>query len=274
MDAAATAAGDGRTTLEGAAAPVADEMDLVAPKADTFTTDKLIYTADVALRSYQFDQDYAAILSRIDEAKGYAGSTSVQGLPFSQNEGTGRIGSIEANIPQEQYQSFIEWLSTMGEITSNNQQVTNVSQQYTQVQIRIDSLQKQITRLQELIGKAENVADLIQLETQLSSVTTELEYMQSQMDSLDMQISYSTVNVTLTEMESAQTQAPSSERTFGQRMKDALAQGWKRFTGSLQSWSLGFIKALPYFVLWLVVLAVAIGIVMLVIHTRRRRKKP
>lgn len=234
--------------------------------------DKLIYTATVSLRSYSFDEDYTALRAKAAELGGYVDVSSVEGLPFTQSEGDGRQGQLQIRVPQEQYQALLAYVSQLGEVTSSEESVSNITQQYTETQIRAESLKTQIARLQELMGQAENIEDIIALESQLSSVTSELEYFETQLKQMDQQVAYSTVSVTVTEMPTASDPVPVSGRGFGQRMADALRQGWNGFASGVQEWALGVVRALPVIVIWILVIAAIAGIIA-AIASRRRKKQ-
>ena len=234
--------------------------------------DKLIYMATVSLRSYSFDHDYAALRAKTEELGGYVDLSSVEGLPFTQSECDGRRGNLQIRVPQEQYKALLAYVNQLGEVTSSEESVSNITQQYTETQIRTDSLKTQIARLQELMGQAENIEDIIALESRLSSVTSELEYLEAQLKQMDQQVAYSTVSVTVTEMPTASDPVPASGRGFGQRMADALRQGWNGFASGVQEWALGVVRMLPVIVIWILVIAAIAGIIAAIISRRRKKQ--
>ena len=255
--------------------PVADRatMEVAGAPQQTASQDKLVYTASVSLQSYDFDSDYAALRAKAEELGGYVDVSSVEGLPFTQSEGSGRRGNMQIRVPQAQYETLLAYVNQLGEVTSSEESVANITQQYTETQIRADNLKAQIARLQELVSQAENIEDLIALESQLSSVTSDLESLETQLQHMDQQVAYSTVSVAVTEMPTASDPAPSSGRSFGQRMADALRQGWNRFQSGLQEWALGVVRALPVIVVWMLVIAAIAGIAAGVVHHRRKKKE-
>ena len=231
--------------------------------------EKLIYTANVSMRSYSFDEDYELLKEKVQTLKGYIDSNSVQGLPYTQSGGSGRYGTLQLRVPQNHYQQMMDYLADLGEITSTQENVTNITQQYTETAIRVENLQKQITRLQELMEKAEAIEDIIALEAQLTEVTSELEYVNSQLAGMDHDVSYSTIHVEMQEMRTGADPLPKTERSFWQRMGDALGEGWWNFVSGLEEFALNIVEALPT----LAVIAVAAAAVVGVVRKLRRRKK-
>jgi len=234
-------------------------------------TDKLIYTAEVNLNSYDFDGDWQCLMDKIRELGGYVESSSISGTAFTAEGGSGRYGWITARVPQEQYQGLTDYARGVGEETYFSSRVENVSTQYTEVQTRIASLQAQIKRLQELIAEARNMDDLITLEARLSEVTYELESYQGQKKSLDSQIDYSTINITMNEQRTASTITAPQTRSFGQRMADAFSDGWINFLSGAQSFFLSLAYNLFDLILFLVLAAALIALVIFLVRRRRYR---
>ena len=238
-------------------------------KPSAVMEEKLVYTADVQMRSYSFDEDYAALKDKVQALNGYIDRNYVEGLPYSQSGGNGRYGSLQLRVPQQSYSELMDWLKELGEITSTQETVSNITLQYTETKIRMENLEKQITRLQELLEKAESIEDIIALETQLTNVTSELEYVTGQLNSMDHDVNYSTVNVSLQEMRTSSDPLPTQQRSFGQRMADAFGEGWLNFVSGLEGFALNIVMAIPT----LAVIAVLIVIVVIVIQVIRKKKK-
>ena len=106
--------------------------------------------------------------------------------------------------------------------------------------------------------------DIIVLEERLSEVRYQLESMESQLRTLDNLVDYSTVNISVSEVQEL---TPVEQPTTGDRVRDG-------FLGSLENIRSGFVETgvwfvvnLPYFVLWGGVLVVVI----LLLRRRRRR---
>jgi len=93
-------------------------------------------------------------------------------------------------------------------------------------------------------------------------VQYQLENYTRQLKNMDQQVSYSTVDIRLSEVA---TLTPTGT-TFGERVADAFAGGWHGFVAFLQ----GFVLAVIY--LWPVLLVVGIIVALAVTLTKRRRK--
>ena len=116
------------------------------------------------------------------------------------------------------------------------------------------------------VGEA-GTADLLEIESQLSEVQYQLENYTRQLRSMDQQVSYSTVDIRLSEVA---TLTPTGT-TFGERIADAFAGGWQGFVVFIQ----GFILAVIY--LWPVLLVAGVIVVIvrkIVKHRRKNHPKP
>lgn len=250
------------------------QVGTVAPNAPETTpevlSEKLIYTGNINLNSYDFDADLKAVKEKADAVKGYIDSSWVNGQSFADN-GSGRVAELQLRVPQAEYRAVVDWLQTVGETTSISENVANVTSQYTEYTIRIENLQKQIDRLQELMSQAEDMNDIISLEYQLSSVTAELECMQGQLKDLDNRVSYSTVTVSIAERRTADDVVKPPVRTYGQKLADALAEGWDDFCENLANFVLWFVGNLGGILLWSSLLVGGPLVVLLVLLGKRRR---
>ena len=138
----------------------------------------------------------------------------------------------------------------------------NITSSYIDVQARLSALEAQRDRLNELADQAETTADLLEIESQLSDVQYQLENYTRQLKNMDQQVSYSTVDIRLSEVA---TLTPTGT-TFGERVVDAFADGWRGFVVFLQ----GFVLAVIY--LWPVLVVVGVIAAVVIAFIRHRRK--
>ena len=101
----------------------------------------------------------------------------------------------------------------------------------------------------------------------------EIESIERNLRNLDMQISYSTVSVDLQEVEVYTPTAP-VQRTFGEKLSDAFASGWRSFTRGIQRFVIGMAEALPALIILIVLVAAAIIVVRRIIKKRRAKQQP
>ena len=238
-------------------------------------TAKIIYTASVSIETTEFDKAVAALESQVQKIGGFVESSNVTGDTQYNSDGTttvvNRWAYYTVRIPCEQFESFLHETEGFGNVTSTSRDAQNVTSAYTDFEARLSSLNTQEERLLDMLAKSEDVETLIALEQRLSDVRYEIESIERNLRNYDMQIKYSTVDLDLREVE-IYTPTVSVTRTFGEKLSDSLADGWKSFTRSIQYLILDLASALPALILLAVIIVVVIVLVKKYRKKRRAKK--
>ncbi|MEA4966174.1 MAG: DUF4349 domain-containing protein [Oscillospiraceae bacterium] len=243
--------------------------------ADLSVTDKIIYSADLSLESTEFDQAVASIESMVTEFGGYIQSSSVNGDSRYNEDGTtsivNRYACYTIAVPSESFEEFLQRSGGVGNVLSQNRYAENISSQYTDTEARIESLQTQYDRLLAMMEKSTDVESLVALEERLSEVTYELESYERTLKDWDRQVAYSTITLNLQEVE-LYTPTASVTRTFGEKLGDALKDGWSGFVRGLQRVLIFLVGALPALLL-LAAIAVFVPLIIRKAIKRRAARK-
>lgn len=254
------------TTESDGAVPAPDGGETISVDAE-----KIIYTAYLALETTQFDEAVAAIESLIAGSGGYIQSSNVQGDTRYNSDGStsvvNRFAYYTVAVPSEGLEDFLSASGTIGNVTSQSLDGQNITSSYTDTEARIESLRVQEERLLAMLEESGDLESLIQLEQRLSEVTYEIESYQRQLDNWDRQVAYSTVTLELSEVE-AYTPTAAVTRSFGEKMGDALSDGFSSFVRFLQNFALFVAESLP----GLLLLAAVVAGIVFGVRRRRRRK--
>ena len=217
--------------------------------------EKIIYTADIALETKDYDAARAALEQALAEAGGWMENSN----EYSYDNA--RSLSMTLRVPAENYESFLAAAGETASLVRRSESADDVTAQYTDVAGRIANLEGQRDRLRELQAGAETLSDLLDIEAQLSEVQYQLESWQGQLDWYDDQIASCTVTVRLQEVE---TYTPTGDN-FLERLGSAFAEGWQNFVRGLAA------VAVALAGLWPVVVIVAAAVAAVVVIRRRRR---
>ena len=228
------------------------------PDSTDETAQKIIYNADINMESTDFDAARDTLLAAVDDCGAWMEYSSLSGDAKDHD----RYAYYTVRVPVENYRTFLAAVGEAGSVLDLSETAENITSSYIDVQARLSALEAQRDRLNELADQAETTADLLEIESQLSDVQYQLENYTRQLKSMDQQVSYSTVDIRLSEVA---TLTPTGT-TFGERVVDAFADGWRGFVVFLQ----GFVLAVIY--LWPVLLVVGIIVALAVTLTKRRRK--
>ena len=228
------------------------------PDSTDETAQKIIYNADINMESTDFDAARDTLLAAVDDCGAWMEYSSLSGDAKDHD----RYAYYTVRVPVENYRTFLAAVGEAGSVLDLSETAENITSSYIDVQARLSALEAQRDRLNELADQAETTADLLEIESQLSDVQYQLENYTRQLKNMDQQVSYSTVDIRLSEVA---TLTPTGT-TFGERVADAFAGGWHGFVAFLQ----GFVLAVIY--LWPVLLVVGIIVALAVTLTKRRRK--
>ena len=218
------------------------------PDSTDETAQKIIYNADINMESTDFDAARDTLLAAVDDCGAWMEYSSLSGDAKDHD----RYAYYTVRVPVENYRTFLAAVGEAGSVLDLSETAENITSSYIDVQ----------ARLNELADQAETTADLLEIESQLSDVQYQLENYTRQLKNMDQQVSHSTVDIRLSEVA---TLTPTGT-TFGERVVDAFADGWRGFVVFLQ----GFVLAVIY--LWPVLLVVGIIVALAVTLTKRRRK--
>jgi len=262
--AAPMAAGEAmEETVEMESDGLSENMDVNAINLETDR--KLIYRADYYIETTTFDTDYDLIVSKLGILGGYAQNTYVDGTKPVEYGDRGRHAQLYLRIPISKYDEFLSALEGIGNILSKSQTTDDVSAQYFDTEARIRVLNTQLTRLESLLEKADKLEDIITLEREITDVMYELDRYEGQKRQLDNLIDYTTVSISLTEVNEIST-ISESEKGLGQRIAEAFKDVSKGFLRFLEGLAVVIVAGSP---IW-----ISIGIiVVLIVWLSRRGKK-
>ena len=233
------------------------------PDATDETAQKIIYNADIRMESTDFNAARDSLLAAVDANDAWMEYSGISGSEKDHD----RYAYYTVRVPVENYRTFLTDVGEAGSVLDMSETAENITSSYIDVQARLSALETQRDRLNALADQAETTADLLEIESQLSDVQYQLENYTRQLKNMDQQVSYSTVDIRLSEVA---TLTPTGT-TFGERIAEAFTGGWQGFVVFIQ----GFVLAVIY--LWPVLLAAVIIVVVVrkvIKHRRKTHPKP
>lgn len=215
---------------------------------------KLIRTVDLYTETEQYDDLLVNLETQIAALGGYVEYRyQYNGNPNDYYGSTRRSSNLTVRIPADRLDEFISRVGEASNIINKEERVEDVTLQYVDLESHRNALKIEQERLLALMEQAETVEDLIAIESRLSQVRYELESMESQLRTLMNQVSYSTVNLSIQEV---QRLTPAEEVTIWGRIRQGLANTFYRMGNGFQDGFVGFVINLPYIILWLIIIAI------------------
>ena len=234
---------------------------------------KLIRNVNMDLETREFDTLTKSISDAVTTFGGYIQQSDVSGNSLNwSGDRSSRYSSITARIPSDKLDAFLTEVSSQGNVTYKNESVQDVTLQYTDITSRKKTLQMEQERLWALLEKAESVDAVIALESRLSEVRYQLESLESQLRSLDNQIVYSTVYLSIQEVQVLTSTDPD---TIPVRIQKGLSRSLNQLQVSSVDFVVWFVSSLPILIVPAVLVLIVIAVLQKIFKIRilKRHKK-
>lgn len=241
---------------------------------DIFAGRKVIRNASLTVETLEFDRFINEITNKTNELGGYIQSNEVNGRSYGYNSGSNlRYADTVVRIPAEKLDEFLEAVDGAGNVVSRNESVDDVTETYTDIEARLASLRTEYDTLLELLAKADSLETIITLQDRLANVRYEIESYESKQRLYDNSIAYSTVHLTISEVER---ETAVVEETFGQevsrRFKES-AQDVGEFFKVLAAWLIGDLPKIALVLFFIVGLPLIIVLIIVKSVKRANRKR-
>lgn len=219
---------------------------------------KLIRNVNMDLETRDFDGLTKAISDVVTSFGGYIEQSDISGNSLNwSGDRSSRYSSITARIPSDRLDDFLTEVSSQGNVTYKNESVQDVTLQYTDMTSRKKTLQMEQKRLWELLEKAESVDAVIALESRLSEVRYQLESLESQLRTLDNQIVYSTVYLSIQEVQVLTSTDPD---TIPVRIQKGLSRSINQLSVFSINFLVWFVSSLPILAVLAVLILIGITV--------------
>ncbi len=223
---------------------------------------KLIRNAELSVETKSFDEFRAAVLQKTAALGGYVESS--ESSAFSAM----RYAHLTLRIPADSLDAFLESVAELGTVTSQDTSVQDVTDKYIDVKSRLAALETEQNTLLALLKKAENLTEILEIQDRLTEVRGSLESYKAQLQALDSQIDYSTVTMTVNEVERI---TPQETKGFFAEVRQNLSENLYAIGQGARAFAVWFLSSLPYIAIWLVLIGVIVGVALLIRRKRRKR---
>lgn len=239
------------------------------PEAGDIAVDKIIYSASATVETTDFDDTISKLEALIAQYGGFIESSSVSGNNYyysSHGYASSRNAEYRIRIPSRDFATVMNSLSTLGNVPYSNTYTENITSQYYDVQARLNAYRTQEQSLLDMMAKADTVSDLLEIQEQLSDVRYHIESLQSKLTNWDRQVSYSTISLSVQEV---QEYTPEAKISFGEQLVLALSRGLKAIGEFFRDLLLWLLEALPA----LLILGAFVVLVFFLVRRIRRSAK-
>jgi hypothetical protein len=225
------------------------------------TTDKkqqMVYHADIQIQVNQL----SAAKKQLDQI---AKQTSASMVNSSNSEKADeRYIRVTYNVPQNQFQTFIEHSKKISDIPPDIQIAgDDVSEELVDLQSRIKAKKAMEARLIAMMNKATTTSDLLDIENALGNVQEQLEQLTGRQQYLKHRVAFSTITVEIT---SSTYQPLQTKYSFINQVSKEFIDSCVNMWIGLQLFAIWLAQALPYLILIGIISFVTIFVI------RKKRK--
>jgi len=197
----------------------AEETETIDEK-NVSTNRKLIKNVSVTIETTELEKSKEQIEKAIKDANGYIENSSYEN---NKDYSFARY-HLKIRINANQLDSFSNSLNKIGTIIFKNEETKDVTLEYSDMESYKKTLQIEQERILSLLEQSKDLEMIIQLEDKLSEIRYELERQESQLKIYDNLIEYSTIDLTLEEVEhiSGSNKNDSIFKRIGNGLKDTF----------------------------------------------------
>ena len=227
---------------------------------------KLIRTVYMDAETQSMTELLAWMDGRVAALGGYYEQKSVYRRGSRDDGSFYHSGDFMIRIPAQNLDQFVSLVGENANVTSSSESTENVTLTYVSTQSRVEALEVEQDRLLELLENAETMEDLLTIEERLTDVRWELENYASQLRVLDNQVNYSTIHLSVWEVDKPTVIV---ERTVWQKIGDGFSRNTKNVWNGLVDTFIWVLTVIPY----LVPLALISGVVLLGFKLGKKKAK-
>ena len=221
---------------------------------------KIIYTGDVHLACENLDTAAKKLESRIKSFGGYVSSGNRSG-----NRGSIREATWTIRLPADQFDSFINYTVSLGELQSNTRQAQDVSEEFYDVAARLKNKKVEEARLVELLKHATGkLGEILTVEKELTRVREEAEQIEGRLRFLENQTDLSTLTVTIQEVKNFQPEGPPNVTT-------QVSRSFSSSIDAMKQLGIGLLLVVVAILPWALPILIVLWIV---VQRRRKLAKP
>ena len=228
---------------------------------------KIIKTYELTAETKEFDATVAALDALVAEYGGYVESNSVTNRNY--NSKVARYASYKFRVPAENAEAFVGSIGNTLNVTRQYSNAQDISESYYSIEATLEELRIERDSLLNMMQSLDTQKDYnfwLTIQTRLSEVRQQIARYQAQLNNYDSRVEYSTVSLTVNEVVNY---TPAEEEPFGKRLANAFSTGLTEFAEFSVDFAVWFAEALPFLVLFAVIL---IPVSILVRRRRAKRK--
>ena len=234
---------------------------------------KLIKDMDMSVETQEFDGLLQKLEKQVEELGGYVESSNTYNGSSYGGKKALRNASYTVRIPAEKLDQFVAMIEGTGNVTNKSLSVRDITLTYVDLESHRNALREEEKQLLLLMEEATTIDELISIRNSLTDVRYQLESMESQLRTYDNLVSYSTVTLSINEVESL---TPVEPKGAFERITEGFMENLDDTLYDISEFFINLLINLPAILWFLVRLAVCVailaGIIRLIFGNKEKRE--
>lgn len=258
------AAGDFDATADNESLEMSESPSSTKESSTVKTNRKIIERINLSLQTREFDALVDKVNNKVLELGGYIEASEIDGGEIGSN--TSRWAEITARIPSDKSGKFGDYISKNSVVVNRAVTTEDVTLKYVDNESRVKALEAEKKSLEKILENAVSVEDIISVRSQLTNVIYEIESLKSQLRTYDNLIDYTTVTITIDEVERTEiVEKQSVWQKIGTNLKNNFGDMWE----ILVALFVFFISAIPF----IIPVGVIVFVVVFILKIKHKSKK-
>lgn len=208
---------------------------------------KVITNVHLSLETTKFDSSIENLNKLIATSKGFIEDSNISLRNHSHNK-VFKHADYTIRVPKDRADGFISQMGSIGNAISQNTSRQDITKQYYDTESRLKLLEIKEERMTALLEKANKMEDIIAIENQLSEIIHQKEGLNRDVLSMDDQVAYSTVYLSISEVEKLRSDITTST-TFATKFSNTINDSLYMFATAMETFLLVLIYLLPYLII-------------------------
>lgn len=226
-------------------------------QSETITSRKLIKEISLSVETKDYDNYIAGLRNNVASSGGYIETSN------ESNNSEFRSFTATIRIPVGKTDSFTEFASDNVTVKRRSESVEDVTEEYVDIEARIKVYKAEEESLIEIMKQAGNVTDLLSVKERLADVRAQIESYTAQLKSLENQTDYSTITLTVDEVErEVETEG------YWNKIWNNIINGFKNVGKIITSLFAFALSAIPY----LIIPAIITVIIIIIVRYSKKKK--
>jgi len=250
-------------------APAESEMvasDIDDDPLNEYQTGRVIIkNGNISLDILDLDETIRSVSDKVNAYNGYI-SNQHSSISYVDSSGKEyRNGHIQVKISSEHFEEFMNFAKELGRLRSSNANSNDITNEYRDTVSRIENLEITQERLRDLLKKSETVEETLQIERELTRIRGELEHLKGTVKNWDRLSQYSTINISLNEVDAIEIKIQSIDKNIFQKSLEGLMNTINSIRSFLERVFISLVAYSPLIIL--------LGLVLLVIRKILKRSE-